>query len=157
MANLANGEFQTSKSSKFNRVAGAYRLNRVQACSCRCFLWIMMKSSFKVILINRIHLKTFSSWKMTSKLRQQNSNAFCLPIANLSPTESVPSTRNFCQCTMMTSSRKTKHTFFSNEEFRCTHGELILNLFVYSCKFWRNVSVFSEQKPKYSVLFAHYC
>ena len=32
MANLANGEFQTSKSSKLNRVAGAYRLNRVQAC-----------------------------------------------------------------------------------------------------------------------------
>ena len=29
---MANGEFQTSKSSKLNRVAGAYRLNRVQAC-----------------------------------------------------------------------------------------------------------------------------
>ena len=29
---VANGEFQTSKSSKLNRVAGAYRLNRVQAC-----------------------------------------------------------------------------------------------------------------------------
>ena len=33
IANLANGDFQTSKYSKLNRVAGAYRLNRVQACS----------------------------------------------------------------------------------------------------------------------------
>ena len=38
MANLANGEFQTSKSSKLNRVAGAYRLNRVQACFFVCGL-----------------------------------------------------------------------------------------------------------------------
>ena len=54
MANLANGEFQASKSSKLNRVAGAYRLNRVQACSySRLTIVLIIDDNFKLLMYLR--------------------------------------------------------------------------------------------------------